>query len=394
MTHKTFSVEGTPRGTQTHPEVAPFARGFVVTWTDDPLPPCEVGGPDVKAMLFDTEGAPIGAEFVVNEETINHQFGPKIARLSDGGFVVLWQDFSGRGGDPCSGGIKARVFRPDGTVVGREFLVNIETADRQIWPAVTALTNGGFVVAWLDLKRLEGGGYGSVRARIFDGSGTPLGDDFIVALLSNKQRGGPAIAGLSNDTFIVTWSSSGDDESLGAGNLKGAIFGANGYAVRTPFDVAIATGFDLETPVLTAVPGGLVIGWCQLGNSERVLKVRLFDLEGNPRYEETAVIDEVGHGKSHARVLAFKDGFAVAWREAAESVQSSNIRLKYLDTSCALIGEELAVDLNGSASELAFAGTVLSQGAIVLVWQNRHLAEGSNVITGKLLTAPSAAPSR
>jgi hypothetical protein len=102
-----FVIESHTRGAQRHPALAAFKGGFVAAWTDDVLPPGDIGGPDVRAKAFTAAGDPVLSEFCVNTETIDHQRDPKIAGLPNGGFVVVWQDFSGRGGDPCCGGIKA-----------------------------------------------------------------------------------------------------------------------------------------------------------------------------------------------------------------------------------------------------------------------------------------------
>lgn len=386
-----FLVERSARGSQTHPEVAPFARGFVVAWTDDPVPPCEVGGPDVKARVFDVAGAPTCGQFVVNGETINHQFGPKIADLSDGGFVLLWQDFSGRGGDPCSGGIKARVFGSDGTAAGREFLVNLETADQQICPVVASLGNGGFVVAWQDRNRTQGED-GSVRARTFSAQGVPLGDDFVVSAHVHNHRGGPAIAGLPSDAFVVTWCSSSGSQGAGSRMLKGRVFGTDGRARCEEFTVA--TGTNDDVPVVAAIPGGFVIVWSHAGSTENtcVLKARLYDLDGNAGSEETTVL-EAGPEKPRPRVLAFKNGFAVAWREAVAAKESSSIiRLKYFDLGCIPLGEELVVDLNCSGGELGFGAAVLSKGTVVLVWEDREATTGCVVTKAKVLKAPTPTP--
>ena len=56
----------------------------------------------------------IGDEFLVNTTTPNDQGAPAITSLSDGRFVVTWQDGSGQGGD-CSGtSIKAQLFDASG----------------------------------------------------------------------------------------------------------------------------------------------------------------------------------------------------------------------------------------------------------------------------------------
>ena len=60
--------------------------------------------------------------------------------------------------------MKAQVFAANGTRVGSELLVNTATASDQNAPQITALSNGGFVVTWQDLSQGVGGRRGTTTA--------------------------------------------------------------------------------------------------------------------------------------------------------------------------------------------------------------------------------------
>jgi len=63
----------------------------------------------------------VGQEIFVNTAT-GDSLAPQITTLSNGGFVVTWEDFSegvgGAGGDTDGFAVKAQVFAADGTPVG------------------------------------------------------------------------------------------------------------------------------------------------------------------------------------------------------------------------------------------------------------------------------------
>ena len=101
------------------------------------------------------EAVKVGTEFLVNTETADNQISPTITDLTNGGFVVTWWDESDTLGDNSISSIKAQVFEADGTKVGSEFLVNTQTANDQILPTITGLVNGGFVVTWADNSRTD-----------------------------------------------------------------------------------------------------------------------------------------------------------------------------------------------------------------------------------------------
>ncbi len=72
------------------------------------------------------------SEFLVNTPT--GRFGqsePSIANLSNGGFVITWQNLEGSG-DTLNHDIKAQIFDAHGTASGAEFLVNTRTNSAQM----------------------------------------------------------------------------------------------------------------------------------------------------------------------------------------------------------------------------------------------------------------------
>jgi hypothetical protein len=87
----------------------------------------------------------IGAKFLVNTTTANDQDSPQITALKDGRFVVTWRSSEA---STNSSDIRGRVLAADGTG-GTDFVVNTTTVDGQEVPEITALRDGGFVVAWV-----------------------------------------------------------------------------------------------------------------------------------------------------------------------------------------------------------------------------------------------------
>ena len=68
----------------------------------------------VKAQVFAAGVMPAGPEILVNSATANHQINPQITALSNGGFVVTWTDESlGVGGaasqDACYAKSQSRI---------------------------------------------------------------------------------------------------------------------------------------------------------------------------------------------------------------------------------------------------------------------------------------------
>ncbi len=177
---------------QFEPAITGLSGGrYVVTWTD-------VSGFDtnIKGQMFNANGTTHGAAFGVNTTVANGQVDASITGLADGGFVVVWVDkgaFDGTGFNPE---IRAQAFHANGAPSGAEFLVNTKTVNLQQAPSVTGLADGRFVVTWEDLSGTLGDTTFAVHAQIFDprSSGVTLtglaaADDLIGSSHNDILRG-------------------------------------------------------------------------------------------------------------------------------------------------------------------------------------------------------------
>lgn len=254
-----FLVNTQTAGVQYYSTITGLANGgFVVTWSSD------IGGGRVAAQVFDAAGAKLGSEFRVDTQTTSNQQFPTITGLSNGGFVVTWQDSSGTLGDASATSIKAQVFDADGAKLGGEFLVNTQTAGDQIVPTITGLTNGGFVVTWTDYSGTLGdASNASCKGQLFNAAGVKQGGEFLINTQTANSQLVSTVAELANGGFVVTWSdlsgTLGDASNYG---VKAQVFGATGLKVGSEFLVNTQTQSDQYSSEITGLAnGGFVITW-------------------------------------------------------------------------------------------------------------------------------------
>jgi hypothetical protein len=101
----------------------------------------------------------------------------------------------------------ARRFERDATPVGDAFGVTAYTTDSQEAPAVAALADGRYVIAWSDAYReSEGSGYSGVYARMYDRDHSALGTEFHVNTYTTLSQSGASVVGLGTDAFVITWN--------------------------------------------------------------------------------------------------------------------------------------------------------------------------------------------
>ncbi|HEY9344429.1 MAG TPA: hypothetical protein VIQ53_03905, partial [Inquilinus sp.] len=147
--------------------------GFVVAWEQSAT---AGGNHSVWFQLYDATGTRVTvAGDAANTHHLIDDIGSinqdiQVAALQDGGFVVAYVDNGGEGVDGTE--ITARVYNADGTARSNYLRVNDDADGGQVHPTVTVLSNGFFVVGWVD----EGGW---LTYQAYDPSGAAIGSNFI-----------------------------------------------------------------------------------------------------------------------------------------------------------------------------------------------------------------------
>lgn len=114
--------------------------------------------------------------------------------------MTVWRSV---GQDGAAGGIFGRRFDGSGIPLGSEFLVNTYTLSSQNGPAVAAEGGGSFFVAWESLA--SSGQSVEVFARHFDSDGAPAGEQFQINVLTVDDQHAADVAADAQGNFVVTW---------------------------------------------------------------------------------------------------------------------------------------------------------------------------------------------
>jgi hypothetical protein len=311
-----FQISTTSGYSQTEPTVTALNDGgFVVTWTSYGQDG-DSGG--IYGQRYDGSGTAQGSEFQVNTYTANIQYQSAVTALSNGGFVVTWTS-SGQDGDDIynTTGVYGQRYDGSGTAQGGEFQINTTTGNSQLEPAVTALSNGGFVVTWN--SNGQDGDSGGVYGQRYDGVGQPQGDEFQVNTYTSSSQFDPAVTALNDGGFVVTWSS-GNQDGAGGYGIYGQRFNSSGTAQGDEFRVnTYTTNNQLESAVTALNDGGFVVTWSsyyQDGSYNGVYGQR-YDGSGQPQGDEFRVNTYTASDQSQPAVTALSDGgFIVTWSSA------------------------------------------------------------------------------
>lgn len=171
--------------------------GFVVVVGDD-----DAVEDEIRIQRFDSSGVEIGSlTIALGGDDLKED--PHVVGLTGGGFIVVYET-AGTAGDDTN--IIARRFDNTGTELGA--LTVSANGNEENNPAVTALDDGGFVVAWHDSASDD------ILAKRYDANGTLVGAQFIIDSNVGGAISDLDIEGMDDGRFIVTW-----EESTFTGNV-------------------------------------------------------------------------------------------------------------------------------------------------------------------------------
>ena len=186
--------------------------GFSVFPVDPLLGPLQHNGGDVLTHALQ-HGSPAidaghstlgigrsGSEFQINTYTDGVQDSSSIAQLSNGGFVVTWRSRPNGGTSYISG----QRYDAEQTPVGAEFQVNDDTIYNHELPALTGLVDGGFVVTW---TRFQNNSNWNIQGKRFNAEGNAVGGEFRVTNNPSGYQYTSAISRLNDGGFVVSWTS-------------------------------------------------------------------------------------------------------------------------------------------------------------------------------------------
>lgn len=264
--------------------------GFVITWEQE-------GGSDydIYAQRYDSLNRLQGSKFRVNSYTNGNQSSSVVVGLGAGGFVVSWASGEEYG---SHSDVYARCFSSLEEPLGMDFRVNTFSAAYQCSPSVALQSDGGFVVTW-ESNGPDGVGY-IVMARRYDAHCTAIGGDFAVSDASRGAQRFPSVAGLDDGSYVIAWTEYSDSADYGS-CVNAQRFDAFDVHLGETYLVSEGHRFNQKMPAIAQIDGGVVISW-----------------EGH-----TSV------NSYYKEVVAKRYVTSEHWSSTASSTKSEDIRSKY-----------------------------------------------------------------
>ncbi|MEM9619535.1 MAG: calcium-binding protein [Pseudomonadota bacterium] len=350
-----FQLNGFETNDQLAPDVIGDGDGgFAVIYgndnTSDPLD-------DFPLMRrFDDDFSPASNfDIPYDDNDIFQEGAAKITRLNNGNYIATWRE--GSSGD---NGIVAQIMSAEtGARIGSNISVGANST--YIDPEITALADGGFVVAW------EFDTSGEVRSQRFDAAGTGAGIIFHSEVGEDVQ-----VAGLSGGGYVLSYTRGGE--------VFAKIMNADD-SVRTAEFTVGDIGTNDQSAIAALPNGNWAIVYKDTGWSGDGISLHVYEPDGTEIAGPIRVDTDVAAIETDPAVTILQNGYIfVTWTLPGGTSGSTDIFGRLFDQSGAAIalgGDDDQFIANSSNNETLSSVALLGGGDIITAWQSDSNADGS-----------------
>ena len=355
-----FTANLVTGGSQSDPQIVGLSNGnFLVAWEDDNATTGPGTGVDLVGVIFDPLGNPITDSLYLNSGYINdrNDTNPSIAATDDGGFVMAWDYRTGSQDTILYG-----RFGDDGLRDGAGlFVVNDQagTTAVQTDPQIAFRPDGSVVVVY----EKRDGNTNQIVAKVLPSSGGGFGSEIVLRNDFGASGGAdgdpvnPTMTVLEDGRIVVAFQEI-DVSSYG---IETAILNANN-TIGVGVNVSSSNG-DFEPTVAALTDGGWVVAWSSGGD----IFVRLYNSDGSPQTGELAVATN-SDNKNEVQVIGLKDGgFFLAWDDDTQGRMEG----RRFDSDGSSVGQ--VINLGGSAPTLPDLA-LSADGRILVAWDDAEIS--------------------
>lgn len=390
-----YSIGGALAGDQVRPRLGINSAGGYLVWEDNFT---DGSGMGISAVALDNHMARHGSPFRVNPTGKGDQENPRVALLNGGGAAFVWQ-----GGRPGFQHIFARFMSPSNTWVSGEIQVNTFNRNSQINPDIAVLTNGNVVVVWASFNQATGPmSMQDIYAQIFSPLGQRIGGEIRVNQITMFNQRTPAVAALSDGRFVIAWvteqerravpehanpslifdpASPGSRPSV---DIKAGLFEADGsptlLAGGTPAPEILVNNVNLDSSVCanpsvaTDTNGGFIVAWGQRdvlvrSNGWDIFVIPFSTAGGLPIAGASRCVNTQIYGDQYApQICALGNNYLVTWTSLGQDGSLEGVYGRFLGTDGSPTSPEIRVNTTTLSRQMHPAVATDNDGRFIAVW--------------------------
>jgi hypothetical protein len=380
-------VNGDRQGWQRNPDIEVLDNGeFVVVWDSIFFDRDSYG---VVQQRFDRDGFYIGDNRFVDQVNGSASTEPRIAKLSDGGYVITFTYSNGGLLEPDEAW--ACVYNADGSARTNVFRVDnlggfaAENSD------VTALANGGFLVTFT--WNPDGGGptgtFDDVYAQRYDANGNAVGNSFKLNTRKDQfDQGHSSAITLKNGNVLVSWISEGTEPGPGdidSNAVRGTLLNSSGKVIKkdfylTPSHGGAGTNPQDDMDITPLADGGFAVAFYDTRDKGRDftfdIRLQLFDAKGNPTSKDIAVFkpdDGVPESPAVTQLVTGEILVVWEWPSPNGTREFDNVYGRLFSSSGKALTGIVQLAENVLGDQQVPEVKALPDGGFALVWQSEAI---------------------
>jgi Ca2+-binding RTX toxin-like protein len=319
-----------------------------------------------------------GAETLVNTVTANDQLEPTVTALSDGGWIVAWTalEYTGTGSN-----LYQQRYDAQGNALGGQTIVNATAAGDQKEAVVTALPDGGWLVTWHSRGQDAADTWGIYQQRydangepqFLDGSGNPQDRLINTIVAGDQQYASVATIPLDDDGTGGGWVVTWQGQHPTTGSSE--IY----QQVYAADGAAIGPERQVNTIAVNSdlAPSVTMLadnGWVVTWHSGQYLRQQRYTETGTPFGAEMVggIIDLFGT----CSTMALPDGgWVVTWDGRSDGWLKGIHQQRYAQNGTP-IGDVTRVNTTTAGHQSNATATAFADGSWIVTWQS-ELQDGS-----------------
>jgi len=236
---------------------------YIVVWRSNQTHEPGDSSVSIQGRRIGANGTPLADQFQVNSTmTSASERYPAVTSLSDGGFLVVWTEPQ----------VHGRRFTADFTPAENDFQINTFITGRESRTVVDRNNDGRVLVVWRDDE--EPGDGAEIRARLYSPELVPIGQDFRINTQTTDGQQEPEVAEYGKGGFFVVWESrvsAGND--VEPSSIEGRIVTGSNQFASPQFLVNSWTPDSQQDPGMGGKNGRIAVGWSSSSNPETTTNV-------------------------------------------------------------------------------------------------------------------------
>ncbi|MFI0843906.1 calcium-binding protein [Mesorhizobium sp. IMUNJ 23232] len=319
---------------------------------------------------------PVKHQFDANSFGLVDQLSPTVLALSNGGFVVAYNNH-----DTSDGYIMVDFYDSGFNRIGNYQDKIPSNGDTTAigQPTLTETSDGNVMLVWDENQSGEAG----INGRIFDATGAIISPEFSLGVGANFED--PQVAALDGGHIAYTYTYNG-----------------NVYVYRThpggsetqQVNTFAAAGVQNDSAITVLADGGYVVTYTDTNPANQQIRGAVFNADGSVRKADFVIA--AGGDNTQSKLVALPNGnFAVVYTDSGwnePGALGNGITMQIFDAqgNNEVPGIYLHVNTTSSADEREPAISVLENGMILVSW-TRPSAPGDADIYGRVYTQDGVA---